>query len=198
MRAIWRYIAHDDPLVAACNLVALVLGYNGPLYPLYLFWVTGKPGLPWALLTLCSSPIFLLIPTISRMSPRAARLLLPIVGTLNTIFCTWLLGAATGTELFLFPSAALAALLFRPSERLAMACAVSFPILAFFLSGHYAAPPLAYSAAQAHAVLRLNAGSAGTLSIFIGLVFAKMLPPPTTAPLSRRDRETARSPLQHP
>ena len=189
MSLLWRYIAHDDPLVATANLIAVVLGYNTPLYPLYLLWVTGKGGLPWALLTLCSCPFFLAIPAMSRLSPLAARLMLCFVGTLNTVLCTWLLGAATGVALFLIPCIALAALLFRPDERLAMACAAVPPVLAFFLGTHYGSPVVAYTSAQAHAILRLNAASVGTLSFFIGLVFARLVPKPAGASTSRRTEQ---------
>ena len=186
MRLIRRYIAHDDPLVATANLIALVLGYNTPLYPFYLFWVTGTAGLPWALLTLCSCPFFLAIPALSRSFPLASRLMLCFVGALNTIFCTWLLGAATGIELFFLPCLALAALLFRADERLAMACAALPPVLAFFLVSHYGVPPVAYTAVQAHAVLRLNASSVGTLIVFVGVVFARLVPKPAGVSTSRR------------
>jgi hypothetical protein len=173
MKFLWRYIAHDDPLVATVNLVAFVLGYNTPLYPLYLLWVTGQASLPWSLLTLCSCPFFLAIPACARVSARGARILLPVVGTANTVFCTWLLGPATGTELFLIPSITLAALSFRADERLAMLITVIPAILAFFLSSHYGAPLIAYNAVQSHAILRLNAASVATLSLFIGVVFAR-------------------------
>jgi len=174
MKMLWRYIAHEDPLVATTNLTALVLGYNTPLYPLYLLWVTGQSGLPWSLLTLCSCPLFLAVPALARFSPRSARIMLPVIGTLNTVFCTWLLGPASGTELFLIPSVTLAALSFRAGERKAMLIAVAPAILTFFLGGHYGATPLAYSAAQSHAILRLNAASVGTLSLFIGVIFARL------------------------
>jgi hypothetical protein len=198
MKFIWRYIAHEDPLVATGNLVALVLGYNTPLYPLYLLWVTGQSGLPWVLLTLCVCPFFLAVPAISRISSLGSRLLLAMAGTLNTIFCTWLLGTATGTELFLIPCFMLAALLFRPNERLAITCAVLPPTLAFFLDSHYPAPRLAYTATQAQAILRLDAASVGTLAFFIGFVFAKLLPQSTKAQSAPHDPETARSPQPHP
>jgi hypothetical protein len=174
MKMLWRYIAHDDPLVATTNLAAVVLGYNTPLYPLYLLWVTGHSGLPWSLLTLCSCPFFLAVPALARLSPRFARIMLPVIGALNTIFCTWLLGPASGTELFLIPSITLAALSFRAGERASMVIAAAPAIVAFFLSGHYGATPLAYSAAQSHAILRLNAASVGTLSLFIGVIFARL------------------------
>jgi hypothetical protein len=193
MSRIWRYVAHDDPLVATANLIALVLGYNTPLYPLYLLWVTSKGGLPWSLLTLCSCPFFLAVPAMSRVSPMASRLMLCCAGTLNTVFCAWLLGTATGVELFLIPCIALAALLFRPHERLAMACAALPPALAFFLDGYYGQPLVAYTGVQAHAILRLNAASVGTLMFFIGFAFAKLMPDATKAPFAPRDRETARS-----
>jgi hypothetical protein len=126
------------------------------------------------LLTLCSCPFFLAVPAFSRVSPLGARLVLPVIGTVNTIFCTWLLGPATGTELFLLPSITLAALSFRANERFAMAASAAPAILAFFLSGHYGAPLLAYTAAQSHAILRLNAASVGTLGLFLGIVYARL------------------------
>ena len=149
--------------------------------------------MPWVLLTLCSCPLFLAVPAVARRAPRAARLMLVGVGTLNTVFCTWLLGLASGTEMFLVPCILLSALLFRPRERVAMAGAALLPLLAFCLSGYYGVSPVVYSPAQAHAVLRLNAGSVGTLCFFIGFVFARLLADSTRAPPAPRDRETVRS-----
>ena len=174
MKALWRYIAHDDPLVAAGNMVALVLGYNTPLYPIYLWWIAGWSVLPAALLTWCVCPVFLAVPAISRRSPLAGRIVLPLAGTANTVFCTWLFGEASGTQAFLFPCVALAALLFRPRERAAMLAVAAAPIAAYLcLTGHYPAPLHAFTAPQAHMVAGLNIASAGILGLFMGAVFAR-------------------------
>ena len=36
------YLAHPDARVATGNLVALVLGWNTPFYPLWLRWAAGS------------------------------------------------------------------------------------------------------------------------------------------------------------
>ena len=36
-----RIVGHNDPLVGAANLIALVIAWNAPLYPLYVWWVAG-------------------------------------------------------------------------------------------------------------------------------------------------------------
>lgn len=151
-----------------------MLCYNGPFYPLYLLWATGRMGLPWTLLVLWAAPFFAAVPAVSRRFPLAGRLLLTSVGTINVVFCTWLLGEASGTELFLIPCVALASLLFRPGERVAMGVAAALPFAAYFLlSGHYGTAWVDYTPAQLHAVFRLNAGSVGTLMFFIGIVVAR-------------------------
>ena len=35
------YVHSDDPLVAASNIVALVVAFNQPFYPLYIRWFVG-------------------------------------------------------------------------------------------------------------------------------------------------------------
>jgi hypothetical protein len=41
VKALRRYVASDDPRVAAANLVAMVLAWNTPFYPLYLRGAAG-------------------------------------------------------------------------------------------------------------------------------------------------------------
>jgi hypothetical protein len=60
-----RYVAHDDPLAAAANLVALAIGLNQPLYPLTLYLATGG-DVTWAFIDFVSGPCFLAIPAIMR------------------------------------------------------------------------------------------------------------------------------------
>src|SRR5512140_655674 len=55
---------------------------------------------------------------------------------INTVFCTWLLGERSGTELFLIPCAMLASLLFGAKERCRMLTLAALPLCAYiFLHG---------------------------------------------------------------
>jgi len=165
---------HPDRRAAAANLVATVLAWNTPFYPLYLLWVVGTDAFPAGLLTLCSFPVWVAVPLLSRRHPLASRALLPLAGAANTVFCTAILGVASATELFLVPTTLLAAILFRRAERWVMLPLTCLPLVLYFaLAGHYPVP--AYSDAQNHAMLRLNAGSVGTFSIFLGFVAAGLI-----------------------
>ncbi|MBB5049061.1 hypothetical protein HNR60_003833 [Rhodopseudomonas rhenobacensis] len=173
------YAANDDPLAAAGNLVALVLAGNQPFYPLYVVLVAGTEGLPWALLTMISLPFFFAVPALARRHPRLGRLALALITTINTVFCSWVLGEPSGTELFLLPCAALAGLLFWPSERLLMLPLAGLPVGAFWLlHGRYGAPPHLYSPEAYSGLLTMNAVSAGTVSIFLGIVFSRLYAAP--------------------
>lgn len=177
-----NYAANDDRVASAGNVIALVLAGNAPFYPLYVAIVAGAGGMPWLLLTMLSFPFFLSVPAIARRNALLGRVALSVTATANTVFCTWLLGEASGTELFLLPCATLAALLFRPSERLLMLVLAGLPLAAYlFLHGRYGAPPHLYSPEEYQALLAMNAISAGSISIFIGIVFAGLF----VAPLER-------------
>src|SRR4051794_4522188 len=176
MRAVARlgaYAAHQEPLAAAGNKVALVLAGNTPFYPLYIAWLAGSDGLPWLLLTQLALPFFLAVPAIARCNPLLARVMLPLTGTINTVFCTWLLGERAGVELFLIPCITLASLLFDAGERRLMLLVAVLPLGAYyFLHGHYGAPPHLYAAESYAALFSMNAISVGMLSIFLGIVFS--------------------------
>jgi hypothetical protein len=177
LKQLWRrfqaWRGSDDPQVAAANAVALVVASNTPFYPFYVWWAAGADGMPYVWATLCSFPLFLAVPSVSRRAPLVGRAMLPIVGVANTMFCTWLLGAAAGTELFNLPCIALGAMLFRPAERWLRLALIALPIAVLFvLHGHYAAPPHLYSAEQYRALFTINLFSVATLTGFLGLVFA--------------------------
>jgi hypothetical protein len=183
------YGSNNDPLAAVGNLVALVLAGNGPFYPLYVALVADAGGMPWLLLSALSFPFFLIVPAIARRHPRLGRIALSLVATINTVFCTWLLGEAAGTELFLLPCAMLASLLFRPSERLLMLLLAGLPVAAYLLlHGHYGAPPHLYSPQAYAALFSMNAVSAAMITIFMGIVFSGLFAaPPERAPAPQRD-----------
>jgi len=167
------YAAHEQPLVAAGNKVALVLAGNTPFYPLYVVWLAGSDGMPWLLMTQLVFPFFLAVPAIARRRPLLGRVMLSLAGTANTVFGTWLLGEKAGVELFLVPCITLASLLFGAGERKVMLLLAALPLGAYyFLHGHYGAPPHLYAEESYAALFSMNAISTGTLSIFLGIVFS--------------------------
>jgi hypothetical protein len=178
------YMSNDEPLAAAGNKVALVLAGNTPFYPLYVVWLAGSGGMPVLLMTLLVFPLFLLVPAISRRRPLLGRATLSLAGLANTVFCTWLLGEKSGTELFLVPCIMLASLSFGAGERGWMLLLAALPLGAYvLLHGHYGAPPHLYPDDAYAALFSMNAISVGTLSIFLGIVFSGLYAPaPKTAP----------------
>jgi hypothetical protein len=105
-----------DPLTQASVTVAWVIVLNKPFYPLYIWWLVGS-GVQASLGTLVSVPFFLLVIYLARNCGLAARIGLPLVGTLDTIFATKLFGYGSGTELFLAPCIMLVALSFHLYEK---------------------------------------------------------------------------------
>lgn len=163
-----HYAASADPRVEAANWVALVLAWNAPFYPLYLMGAGGGPGV-W--LTAWCLPLFLAIPALARRHPFAGRVVLALAASGHTLFCTWVLGEASGTHLFLLPCVTLAALLFRRRERIALFSLLALPIVAgIMLDGRYAASPFACMGTVCAAILWLNAVSVAVLTAFLGLL----------------------------
>lgn len=181
-----RYAAADDPRIAAANLVALVLAWNTPFYPLYLFGTAGAAIGKGAWLTLCAFPVFLAVPVVTRWNGTWGRVLLVSAGTVNTLFCTWLLGEASGTSLFLLPCITLAAVLFRRSEGGALFPLMAFPMvtgLAF--NGRYPLSPFACADAACSAIVWLNAVSVAILLAFLGILATGLADPAPPAPPGR-------------
>jgi hypothetical protein len=171
------YAASDDPRVAAANLVALVLGWNTPFYPLYLLGASGLGILPGAWFTVTACPFFLLVPAVTRRSSLGGRVLLMLTGIGNTLFCTWLLGEASGTQLFLLPCITLAALLFRRDEQLALAGFLVSPVVAgIALDGRYPVSAFVCSGAACAGIVWLNAVSVAALTVFLGWLSAGAAP----------------------
>ena len=178
-RALANYLAHPDERVATGNLIALVLAWNTPFYPLYLRWAAGAQAWPWGLLTLCVLPLFLAAPPLGRRHPIGGRLLLAVVGFGNIVFCTWLLGAPSGTELFLMPCVLLPGLLFRRSEWPALLPLIAAPPAAYYLlHDHYPPPPVAWTPDASAHLFALSAGSAGCLTGFFALLVSRPSPTP--------------------
>jgi len=163
------YAAHPDPLAAAGNLVALVVGLNQPLYPLTLYWATGA-DVTWTFIVFLSAPCFLAIPAVMRRNALAGRVMLVVVGSIDTFISVGVYGPVGGGELYLGPCLLLAALLFRKREQL-----LSFGLIVAIFAGmigmhdHYGAGLLAWSAADYDILLRVNAVSVAMLTALIGV-----------------------------
>jgi hypothetical protein len=169
-----RYAAHPDPQAEAANWVALVVGWNTPFYPLYLLAMPGTGIFPAGWLTLLATPVFLAIPAVTRRNALLGRLLVPGFGAANCVFGSWVLGPASGTPLFLVPCAALAALLYRPGERL-LRLGLLGAVLGAYLVCMYWLPSLTKLAPETLvAISRLNAFSMLCLIAFMALLFAPL------------------------
>jgi hypothetical protein len=162
--AVRRFAAHPDPLAEASNWVALTVGSHLPFWPLYIFWAAGWEAMPSALLTAAMTPVFLAIPLLARRSSFAARVATPILGIINTVFTMWVLGMNSGTEVFLIPCAALAAVTFRSSERLLMLGLTLMPLAVwYFLQLHPLTALHQYDTTVARDIVMLNVFSIGIL-----------------------------------
>lgn len=163
------FAVHPDPLAEASNWVALTIGSHLPFWPLYVLWAAGWQAWPTSLLTVAMTPVFLAVPLISRRSSLMGRLATPLFGIVNTVFTIWILGMNSGTEVFLVPCAALAALIFRQSERLLMLGLTTLPLIVWCVLRQYPPTPLhEYDAAAAGDLLVMNVCSIAVLIILFG------------------------------
>lgn len=166
--ALWRrvtdYAAAQDPLTAASNRLALIVASNQPFYPIYVGWLTGEAS-PVVALTFVSTPFFLAAPWIAKRFPGVGRLWFPAVGAINTFFCTYLFGEASGVAAFLAPCLVIALLSCRAAEWRSFAVYAAATLGAFMaLSGRYGGPLYVADAVQAEALKSLNVSSALILS----------------------------------
>ena len=175
LSAVRHYVAAEDPRVEMANMIAMVLAWNTPFYPLYLLGAAGAAVQPGAWFTLAVFPVFLAIPAITRRSPFAGRVLLAGAGLVNTVWCTWLLGEDSGTPLFLLACIALVPIIFRQGERLAFLGFLALPIILALASyGQYPASPFACQGAACESLIWLNAVSVACLCAFLGLMTARL------------------------
>jgi len=133
---------HDDRLTEACNKFSLLLTANTPFYPVYLWFILGRAGWPWLLLSALSLPFFAATIPIARRHALAGRIWLCVFASLNTFWVTWLLGPQSGTALFFLPCL----------------------YLALGLTPH---APVLYNAAAYASLLKLNAVSVAALSVVL-------------------------------
>jgi hypothetical protein len=169
------YAAHDDPRVAACNLIALMVVSNQPFYPLYVWLAVSEYVWP-TFFTFLSTPLFLAVPAVARRSTVLGRALLPAAGIANTMLSAKVFGASSGVEIFLIPCALIAAIFFRASERgYAFVLIGAALFISVGLSGRYGVPVHTYSASEYQAFARLNAMSAAALTVVVGLIASGLI-----------------------
>ncbi|MDO6966638.1 hypothetical protein [Rhizobium alvei] len=158
-----------DPLTRATVTIAWVILLNKPFYPLYVWYLTGD-GLFASLGTLLGTPFFLAIPFLARHSPLAARIALPVVGTLDTLFETKLFGSASGTDLYFAACIMLVALSFRAHELWWQRGLTAFVFLVFVVSRYGIGAPLhVWSSEDLATLLNLNTFAVASLLAFIAL-----------------------------
>lgn len=163
----WALAQHEDPLTASCNRVALLLAVNTPFYPLYLWFILGRAGWPWLLLSAMSLPFFAATPWIGRRSGLAGRVWLCTCASTNTAWVTWLLGPPAGVALFFLPCLVLAVLAFRATELLPRMLLTALPFALYLGLGWAPAAPVIYSAAAYAGLLKLNTVSVAALSVVL-------------------------------
>ena len=172
LAAVQAYASADDPQSDIAAKAALVIVSNQPFYPLYLHAIAGPAAWP-AWLTLLTTPLFATVPLLVRRNPFAGRALMILAGTANTVFCVKLFGAPSGVELFLLPCALLAALLFRPDERVRSLPLLALPFASYLLiDSRLGAPVMQVAESNYASLVAINATSVAALTALIGLLAA--------------------------
>ena len=166
------YAASDDPHVAAANSVAMLLAWNQPYYPFYLWWIVGRDawvGIPDAF----SAVVFFVVPAIARRSGLLGRVCLVVFSVANVVFCSMMLGEAAGVQLLFLPCGMLAAILFGWRERFVMLAMTALPLAVWVETrGRLDVPPVRFSPDAYASLFTLNAVSAGLLIVFFGWLLA--------------------------
>lgn len=161
-----------DDLTRATVTIAWVIVLNKPFYPLYLWWLVGSSVQAW-LGTLVSVPFFLFVLHLARNWPLAARIALPVAGTLDTVLETKLFGYGSGTELFLAPCMMLAALSFHPDEKWWQRGLTAGIFLVFFITHDRLGDALyGWSDEDLRTLFSLNAFAVASLMAFISIRYA--------------------------
>jgi len=165
-----RYLGHSQAENRLANRVALVVGGNGPFYPLYLHWLTPEVG-PLSLLTMVAAPLFLAVPFVARQSGLAGRVMLVLTGLANVLWTTALLGPSSGVALFTLPCVALALTVW--GERACMLALLGLCLAAQQAAMRWPWAPLTGLPPERQSDLFvMNATSVGMLSAFLVLAAA--------------------------
>jgi hypothetical protein len=171
------YAAHPDPPTAAINLIAIIIAWNGPFYPLYVIALLGKAGFV-SLVTIAASPVFFAVPWLARRNDTVGRFALPSIGVVNTIWCTKLFGVNSGIPLFFLPCIVLAAFLFRARERVVGLCLIGCAMAPILVpQKFYGAALLPLSLDDTAQLARLNLVSVTMLFGLLALQLRNLIGP---------------------
>jgi hypothetical protein len=152
---------------AAFASVAWVVVANKPLYPLWIGWLVGE-GAAASMLTLMTTPLYLLIALKAGAAPRL-RWLLPAIGAADAFIGAKALGAGAAMEAYLAPCAMRAALAGSARDKAKTRVLLVLLFGAFVLLRFWQPEPVAVLSAQAIERLRdLNIFSVAGLMFFIG------------------------------
>lgn len=161
-----------DPLTGAAATVTWVILLNKPIYPLYVWYLTGE-GVLASLGTLVAIPFYLGILFLVGRSTLAARAALVLLGTADTLFETKLFGQGAGTELFFAACIMLVTALFEAKDVWWQRGLAVIVFAVFIVSRWSIGPPLrTWSDAGLTSLLHLNAFAVACLMAFIALRFA--------------------------
>jgi hypothetical protein len=166
------YMDDPDPRVSASNTIAMMLGWNQPTYPLYVWGIVGHDA--WVSIPDAFSAIlFFAIPAIARRSGLLGRVALVVISAVNVTFASMILGEAAGVQVLYLPCGMLAAILFSWRERFVMLPMTGLPLALWLLTrGRLDIPPIRFSAEAYASLFTLNAVSAGLLMMFFGWLLA--------------------------
>ena len=152
----------------------MVLGWNTPSYPVWLAMIGGTALFPGALLTTLATPFFLLVPAATRRWPLGGRIYFATVCLVNTTFCGWLPGGASGTSLFLLPGVTLAGLIFHRAEGPALLTFLILPLLAgVLLDASQPYSPFGCGGDACVGLWRMNMASVAVLFVFFGFLASR-------------------------
>ena len=164
-----------DGRTAACVSTAWIILVNKPCYPLYVWALIGADAATRSLATLAFAPLYAAIPYLARRSGLAARIALVLVGLVDTIYATKMMGPAAGTELFFFACGLLTIVGFAARDAAIARVLVIVVYLAYVaMHGRYGAPLQNWTPDDAARLFLLNGYAAASLAAFIGLRFAKV------------------------
>ena len=164
--------APPDALTAATVTVAWIIFANKPIYPLYVWWLTGE-GVAWSTLTMLAAPFFLAVALLARHFPLEARIALPVIGLIDTVFETKLFGQASGTELFLAPCIMLVAMSFHAHEKNWQRVLAALFFVVFMVERSFIGAPIhVWSDGALETLFSLNAVAVASLMAFIAYRYA--------------------------
>ena len=121
-----------------------------------------------------SAPCFLVIPFVARRNSLAGRVMLVVIGAVDTFISVKVYGPAAGNELYLVPCVLLATMLFRRREQW-----ISFGLTALIFAGFFAAHDrygasyLAWSTQDYAMMMQLNIVYVAILTAFISFSLSR-------------------------